>query len=232
MARRGAFTLIELLVVIAVIAILAALVMPLINSSIRQAERATCLSNTRQLFQAVMGYVSNWNNFYPDMDLVEWRWPTPNHCWNPVLNEEIHALGQKVRFCPANEYTEWHPRKNLTWGVNSMGYCIYAGRGYSYYTQQEGSKYLPGQTPATAKADSVVITDLVRMWYGAWYRDGLHINNHIDDETFAPIGGHCCFADGNARWTPADQLDWDRYYQEYPSHAFDQGWTFCLGFRR
>ncbi len=235
MSRSRGFTLIELLVVIAVIAILAALVMPLINSSIRSAERATCLSNTRQLYQAVMGYVSNWNSFYPNLDInyqTDWRWPTPNHCWNPVFNESIDALGAKVKLCPANDYSEWHIRKGRTWGIYSMGYSIYSGRSIHYYKEQEGTKYIPGATPARSKADSVMITDLVRTWSGAWTRETLNINNHYDAKTFAPIGGHCCFADGNARWTPGDQLDWSRYYQEYPSNPVDSGWTFCLGFRR
>ena len=233
MTRNRAFTLIELLVVIAIIAILAALVMPLINSSIRLAERATCLSNCKQIFYAVATYVTSWDNFYPDLDYrEEFRWPTPNHCWNPVFNESLHALGQKARYCPANDYTEWHIRKSLAWGEYSLGYNIYGGRSISYYGQQDGSKYLPGLRPSNATPDSILITDLVRTWDGKWIRDGIHINNHYDDRTFAPTGGHCVFADGNAKWTPADQLDWEKYYQEYPANPIDRGWTFCLGFRR
>ena len=234
MRRTSGFTLIELLVVIAVIAILAALVMPLINSSLRAAQRTTCLSNTRQLYQAVIGYVSNWNNFYPNLDIEQatFRWPTPNHCWNPVFNESVDALGAKVKLCPANEYTEWHIQMGRAWGIYSMAYCIYAGRSISYYSQQEGTKYLPGSSPARSRPDSIMITDLVRTWSGSWTREGINVCNHYDEETFAPIGGHCCFADGNARWTPADKLDWSRCYQEYPSNPVDSGWTFCLGFQR
>ena len=232
MSRSRGFTLVELLVVIAVIAILASLVMPVINASLRQAERTHCLNNTKQLFAAVMTYTSAHEGFYPDLDYRnEFRWPTPNHCWNPVFNESIDRLGQKVKFCPSNDYTEWHPRMGRTWGIYSMGYCIYSGRSINYYTQQPGSKYLPGLQATNAKPNSVMITDLVRTWDGLFIRNGLRINNHIDEGTLAPEGGHCCYADGHSLWTRADDLDWERYYQEYPHFAKDRGWTFCLGFR-
>jgi len=55
----GAFTLIELLVVIAVIALLLALLIPVLRSAKEQGQRAVCLSNLRQLTLAWIMYAED-----------------------------------------------------------------------------------------------------------------------------------------------------------------------------
>jgi prepilin-type N-terminal cleavage/methylation domain-containing protein/prepilin-type processing-associated H-X9-DG protein len=63
---RGAFTLIELLVVIAIIAILAAILFPVFASAREKARQTTCASNEKQLGLAVLQYVQDFDECFPD----------------------------------------------------------------------------------------------------------------------------------------------------------------------
>lgn len=64
MKRKG-FTLIELLVVIAIIAILAAILFPVLAKARQQAKRAMCLSHGRQLGMATLMYVDDNDGVFP-----------------------------------------------------------------------------------------------------------------------------------------------------------------------
>ena len=62
---RKAFTLIELLVVIAIIAILAAILFPVFAQAKAAAKKTACLSNLKQNSLAVLMYISDYDNRYP-----------------------------------------------------------------------------------------------------------------------------------------------------------------------
>lgn len=65
---QAAFTLIELLTVIAIIAVLAAILFPVFNQAREAARSTACLSNTRQIGQAALLYMQDY-----DEVLVAWR---------------------------------------------------------------------------------------------------------------------------------------------------------------
>jgi prepilin-type N-terminal cleavage/methylation domain-containing protein/prepilin-type processing-associated H-X9-DG protein len=63
--RRHGFTLVELLVVIAVIAILAALLLPVLAVARERARQTSCLTNVRQITHAYGLYLQDWDEQLP-----------------------------------------------------------------------------------------------------------------------------------------------------------------------
>jgi len=79
MKQRGnsAFTLIELLVVIAIIGILASMLMPVFAQARESARRIVCVSNMRQLGQALVMYAGDYDEMYPPQDHLWIDQPPP-----------------------------------------------------------------------------------------------------------------------------------------------------------
>jgi len=63
--RKHGFTLIELLVVIALIALLAALLFPMLLRAQEQGRISSCASNMRQIYTALTMYLDHYNGFMP-----------------------------------------------------------------------------------------------------------------------------------------------------------------------
>ena len=63
--RSSAFTLVELLVVIAIIAVLVAILLPMLNKAKLASQRTACMSNTRQLSIAFRMYTEDNKGYMP-----------------------------------------------------------------------------------------------------------------------------------------------------------------------
>lgn len=105
-AHRVGFTLIELLVVIGIIALLAAILAPVLVSAQQSANRARCQSNLSQIARAFNAYLGDYDCCYPNTD-NQYLWS--GFYWREPIRRYV-ALGavstqsskQMVLACPCD----------------------------------------------------------------------------------------------------------------------------------
>lgn len=124
-AQRRGFTLIELLVVIAIIAILAAILFPVLANAKERARQTTCCNNLKQLMMAVRQYCDDNNGFMPRC--IEWGTGRPDWAGNqvcgvafPVTNSPIwkYVRNKRIYSCPTDIKFKGIPGWELSYSMN------------------------------------------------------------------------------------------------------------------
>jgi prepilin-type N-terminal cleavage/methylation domain-containing protein/prepilin-type processing-associated H-X9-DG protein len=132
------FTLIELLVVIAIIAILAAILFPVFAKAREKARQTSCLSNVRQVANATMMYLQDFDETSLPIFLYEPPPPaTGSTLWTWANLVGIYLKSDKVLNCPSadamNVYLSYQGQTSYvaysyfgwlcTWDKSGNGIC-------------------------------------------------------------------------------------------------------------
>ena len=137
------FTLIELLVVIAIIAILAAILLPALQSARERGRSASCVNQLKQLGFAVQSYANTNAEWGPVPDAVGFtRWPALVY-----LNKDITDLNTLI--CPSATAYEYAYYVMNAKGKSKDSLLTDSGKTYFNYVHYSLNRFFVGSSSFT-----------------------------------------------------------------------------------
>jgi len=172
MKRNSYFTLIELLVVIAIIAILAAILLPALNSARQSGVKTDCISNLSNLGKLVMMYADDNNGYTFSARTVSLN-PSGNYYnsesnpqgWSDTLSKNGYLETEsKLSFCPVMDPANYPTYGFRIWHMEEFFYKLSSD---IKVIKGDGSHY------RTAKSSIVLMGD------NGYIQNGEHLSSPV-----------------------------------------------------
>lgn len=183
-SEKKAFTLIEILVVIGIIALLAAILFPVLSSAREKARATTCLSNEKQIALSLVQYTQDYGRRFPPLS------ETGADGWSVAIG----IREQNIFQCPSegqdpvDGYTDYWMNSDLL-GLSDVRVRYPANT----ILIGDGDAGPTGYNLA-AEADATSIPPIQ-----AWSPTDDYTQRHFDGANYA-------FADGHVKWLKADSI--------------------------